>query len=1000
MSIRLVSSGASRSHDVLSRVSLRALLVASLAGGLGSMLLGSSAKAQTPTPYTTLNYGDTGTFLTGIRGNSIVGNYVVPGTTETGGLLYDMTSGQWSAMPVATPNGANYPGAIGSSPYGPSFGNQGGVLRVVGSYLTAASSPYDLSYLYDAAAAPGQQLTELAYPSTPGNETLYTIAHSTFGNQVVGNYDTRLATGRAMIYTISTGTYVTNDKPGAVSTTAYGVYGDMIAGGFFNAGLGGGLGPEQGYLYNQATGTWATYNHPDAIVTHLEGITGAGRSGEYNMVADWVTTDGVVHAGVLHVDALGIPSWYEIIIPGASLVSSNSAYGDTVVGIYLLPGSTTPNGYVATIAGIYNPIRNTGTLSSSADNSAALSGGKGDDIVNNGTVQVTGNGGIGMRGETYGVLTNTGTVTSTGIAGAAVDLHGLYGTLLNYGTLQTSAASDAVRTGLDAYGTVIVNMGIIDGRIAATAGPEKRFENSGWLGVSGTGVSITHLFGGTFVQTSAGTLSMRVTPTGTDFMEITGVARLAGTLEVPFQTSALENSYTLLLATGGTTGEFETLATSGLPSYVSPSLAYSGTTVALNLTSQMARQVGLSSNQSSVGGAVDRAFNSGALTTSGTSASATLGGLYSLSAAQLPQALSALSGEAYASEQSVLIGDGIYGRKAVMDRLRQGAYAGQSGPMGALAYGGPSAMSYAGPDAPAAATSAQGALAYATKAPARAPDTMSGTTVWAQGFGGWTTLDGNGNTSQVSANVAGIISGADIRAGDWRLGAALGYSQSNANVDALASSTDVNSMLVALYAGTSMGPWNLRLGATYTFNQIDTTRTIAFPGLAQQASATYDGGTGQVFAEVGYGFAVQSIALEPFAGIAWVQVNTDGFTESGATAGLSSGSNSSGVGYTSLGLRAATTLALGNGMVLAPHASAAWQYGFGDLAPDAQLSFISLPGSRFTVAGAPLAENTALLDVGADLHLSSQARIGLSYIGQFADSVTVNAVQASLTWSF
>ncbi|OYX63911.1 MAG: autotransporter outer membrane beta-barrel domain-containing protein, partial [Rhizobiales bacterium 32-66-11] len=873
------------------------------------------AQAQTATPYITLNYGDTGTFLTGIRGNSIVGNYVVPGTTETGGLLYNTTTGQWSAMPVATANGANYPGAIGSSPYGPSFGNQGGVLRVVGSYMTAVSSPYDLSYLYDAAAAPGQQITELTYPNPVGDQTLYTIAHSTFGDQVVGNYDTRLATGNAMIYTISTGTYVTNNKPGAVSTTAYGVYGDMIAGGYANVGPGGGIGFEHGYLYNQATDTWREYDHPDAIITHLEGITGAGRSGEYNMVADWVTADGKVHAGVLHVDALGIATWYEINIPGASLVSSNSAYGDTVVGIYLLPGSTTPNAYVATIAGIYNPIRNTGTLTSSADNSAALSGGKGDDIVNSGTVQVTGNGGIGMRGETYGVLTNTGTVTSTGIAGAAVDLHGLYGTFLNYGTLQTGVASDAVRTGLDAYGTVIVNMGIIDGRIAATAGPGKRFENSGWLGVSGTGESILHLLSGTFVQTSAGTLSLRVTPTGTDFLEITGVARLAGTLEVPFQTSELQKSYTLLLATEGTTGAFETLTTPGLPSYMGSALSYSGTSVALNLTSQMARQAGLSANQSSVGGAVDRAFNSGALTTSGTSASATIGGLYSLDATQLPMALSALSGETYASEQSVLVGDGIYGRKAVMDRLRQGSYASQSGPMGALAYGGPAALSYAGPEAPAAATSAQGALAYATKAPAVAPAPMSGITVWAQGFGGWTTLDGNGNASEVSANVAGIISGADVRAGDWRIGAALGYSQSNASIDALASSTDVNSMLVALYAGTSMGPWNLRLGATYAFNQIDATRTIAYPGLAQQANATYDGGTGQVFAEVGYGFAVQSIALEPFAGIAWVQVNTDGFTESGATAGVTSGSNSSGVGYTSLGLRAATKFELGNGMV-------------------------------------------------------------------------------------
>ena len=49
---------------------------------------------------------------------------------------------------------------------------------------------------------------------------------------MVGNYDTRLATGNAFIYNIDTGTYTTNNIPGAISTTAYGIYGDKIAGGY------------------------------------------------------------------------------------------------------------------------------------------------------------------------------------------------------------------------------------------------------------------------------------------------------------------------------------------------------------------------------------------------------------------------------------------------------------------------------------------------------------------------------------------------------------------------------------------------------------------------------------------------------------------------------------------------------------------------------------------------------------------------------------------------
>ncbi len=981
-----------RRHSLLASVSpviLAGLVVCSAAAG-------AQAQTSVPTPYQTLNFGTSGTFLTGIRGNTIVGNYVVPG--GTGGLLYDMTSKTWSAFPVATANGVNDPDAVGSSPYGPSFGSQYGVLRAVGSYITAASSPYDLSYLYDAAKAPGQQLTTLMYPSAAVNPTLFTIAHSTFGDTVVGDYDTRLATGNAMVYTISTGTYATNNKPGAVSTTAYGVYGDMIAGGYANAGPGGGIGFEHGYLYNKITGTWSTYDHPDAIITHLEGITGAGRSGEYNMVADWVTTDGVVHAGVLHVDALGIPTWYEITIPGAALVSSNSAYGDLVVGIYLTPGSTVPNGYVATLPGIYNPIRNTGTLTSSAVNAAALSGGKGDDIVNSGTVQVTGTGGIGMRGETYGVLTNTGTVVATGVVGAAAELHGLYGTLLNYGTLQAPAVADALRTGPDAVGTVIVNSGVIDGRIAATAGPDKRLENSGWIGVSGTGVPIASLFGGTFVQTAAGTLSFRVTSSGTDTLSIFGVARLAGTLAAGFQTTSLTNSYTLFTATQGYTGTFSTLATSGLPSFMSAALAYAPTTVSLTLTSQMAQVAGLTSNQGAVGASLDQTFNSGA------GVSGPLTALYGLTASQLPTALKALSGEAAVSEQTVMIGDSLYGRQAILGRLRQGAYAGEGGALSALAYGGPT-LSYAGTDAPAPA-SAAGALAYATKAPQAsvAAPVMAGPAVWAQGFGGWGTLSGNGNASSVSETIGGIVSGVDATLGNWRVGGALGYSQSNASVDAVSSSTQVDSMLVALYGGTSVGPLNLRLGASYAFNQIDATRTIAFPGFAQQAGAQYNGGTGQVFAEVGYGVALQGLALEPYAGLAWVHLNTDAYTETGlggtAPAGVTSGSTSADVGYTTLGLRAATTLALSNGMALAPHVSAAWQYAFGDLNPTAQMAISGLPGTAFTVGGVPLAQNTALLEAGLDLRLNAQMKVGVSYVGQFADAVSVNAFQANLTWNF
>lgn len=971
----------------------------SKAAGLSLYLCVQTAGAAEPGfTYQTLQYNGTGTFFTGIHANTITGNYVIPGSSNTGGLLYDISTGSWSAFPYATANGSNYPGAIISSPYGPGFGSQNGILRAVGSYQTTASAPYDIGYLYDAAAAPGGQLTALQYPSSATSPTLYTIAHSTFGNYVVGNYDTQLDTGNAFIYNIRTGTYTNNNKPGAISTTAYGIWGDKIAGGYFDVAPVGGLAPEQGYIYDRVTGIFTSYNHPGGTATHFEGIVGAGRSDEYNLVANWVSADGTLHPSVMHVAADGSVTWYDIDIPG-DVVSANSAYGDKVVGIVTNGGVTTA--YIATLPGIYNPIRNAGDITSSAASSAALSGRKGDDIVNSGTVSVSGNAGIGMQGDTYGVLTNSGTITATGMTGAAVLMRGEFGTLLNSGVLQASAEADALRTDPGSYGTEIVNTGVIDGRIAATGGGDKRFENSGWIGVTGTGVSITDLFSGTFVQTAAGTLSLRVLSTGTDVFEVTGVARLAGTLQVPFLVQTLSNSFTLLTVTDGYSGTFDTLTTPGLSPFISPSLAYGANTVVLNLTSQLARQPGLDANQTAVGAALDASFNSGAAAQAGQAPAAILTALYGVGAQQLPLALGSLSGEAYASQQTVTIGDSLYSRDAVLSRLRQGTYAGVSGPLSALAYGGP-VLSYASAPAVAGASAAAARESnQESKTSGAAPARLGNTTVWAQGFGGWTNYNSSSAAYGVDSSVGGVISGADVQVGSWRIGAALGYSQSGASVSALNASSTVNSLLVGLYGGTNLGRVSVRLGGTYAYNQVDGSRTITLPGVQELAQSQYDAGTAQVFGEVGYGFALREMAFEPFDSLAYVHLDSDGFTETGAAgSGLTVGSASSNVGYNTLGLRAATQIALANGMSLAPHASAAWQYTFGDVTPSNQMSLTALPSASFTVSGVPLAKNTALVEAGLDLQISPQVRISASYVGQFADSATGNSFSANVNWKF
>ncbi|SHO67031.1 outer membrane autotransporter barrel domain-containing protein, partial [Pseudoxanthobacter soli DSM 19599] len=100
-----------------------------------------------------------------------------------------------------------------------------------------------------------------------------------------------------------------------------------------------------------------------------------------------------------------------------------------------------------------------------------------------------------------------------------------------------------------------------------------------------------------------------------------------------------------------------------------------------------------------------------------------------------------------------------------------------------------------------------------------------------------------------------------------------------------------------------------------------------------------------------------------------------------------------------LGIRAATEFALGNGATLVPHLSLGWQHAFGDVNTSAALAFTS-GGTPFSVAGLPIARDTAILGAGIDYDFTDKVSASLSYNGQFASGVSDNAFKGSLNIRF
>ena len=345
------------------------------------------------------------------------------------------------------------------------------------------------------------------------------------------------------------------------------------------------------------------------------------------------------------------------------------------------------------------------------------------------------------------------------------------------------------------------------------------------------------------------------------------------------------------------------------------------------------------------------------------------------------RAFDLLSGEVHASAQTALINDSSLLRNAANNRIRDafGDVGAASVPV--LAYGPEDKIT-------------TGAVAAVNAVPA-APPAMVG---WGQVFGSWTNTDGNGNAGSLDQSTGGFVTGFDAAVSDNALiGIMAGYSRTNFDVDSRASSGDSDNYHLGVYSGGRWGDVALRSGLAYTWHSINTSRSVAFPGFTDQLKADYDAGTFQAFGEVGYRIDLPDVALEPFANLAYVSLHTDGFTERGAAAALSSKSNTTDTTFTTLGLRASAPLSLGatdakvRGML-------GWQHAFGDTTPFSTMAFGT--GSAFSVAGTPIAEDAAIIEAGIDFALTGNASLGVTYTGQFGSGTTQNAVDAKLDVRF
>lgn len=137
----------------------------------------------------------------------------------------------------------------------------------------------------------------------------------------------------------------------------------------------------------------------------------------------------------------------------------------------------------------------------------------------------------------------------------------------------------------------------------------------------------------------------------------------------------------------------------------------------------------------------------------------------------------------------------------------------------------------------------------------------------------------------------------------------------------------------------------------------------------------YRAGTFQAFGELGYRIdAAAATTIEPFANLAYVNLHTGAFSETGGGAMLRGASQTNEATFTTVGVGASHAFNV-VGVDVAARGAIGWQHVFGDTVPTSVHAFSG--GDAFSISGVPIGKDAARLEAGLDFALTRDATLGL-----------------------
>ena len=475
----------------------------------------------------------------------------------------------------------------------------------------------------------------------------------------------------------------------------------------------------------------------------------------------------------------------------------------------------------------------------------------GTTVSNNGTI--SGPGSLQKTGAGTYQLTNSGIINLAG------------GTTVAGGTLQNN-------------GTIFGALNISSGATLTGTGTSAATTVNGTISPGGPGTVAT-LNTGNYAQAVGSTYQVDITNTPTsDKVAVTGTANISGgTVAVTGAPGAyaVNTTYQLLTATGGVNGTYSGLTMSGAAPFFPyfGKLVYKPNEVDLLFASNLQGVAGNTPNQVSVAAMLDSVVNNNGAIPGG-DLGTVLNQVYALSPANLQNALTQISGEAYGTLATVQLQHQEAFNRMLIDRIR---------PFNAVECGSGGVSQFA----PCARKKSDGVpvcLVNDWGEQTNCNDCCTPTTFWWDGIGAHGVANGNGNASGFDYSIGGTAFGDEHQLNEYlSVGWAMGYSDTHLNDLTASSRIHTDGYSVAAYARHVYECYYTLGSVAFTRDQIDSERHLLFGTINRTAQANFAAYEYSAYIEEGMlMIAGCGWKMQPYTALQYINVQRDRFVESGA----------------------------------------------------------------------------------------------------------------------